>query len=662
MSDFLKRLSRDPYAPIDGASVVSVDERGNGYDYRGQLIAPAYVQPEQTWGETALGVATAPARLATALAGSLSPYGSKGWQVPPIINEGVDALTAVGDAYTGKMAPEDINSRALGMASFMMAGGGPALALERSLPQAGVSLGDKVMAKYLDWKHPDDPSALDKSSARLAWGYGADLNTNDVLQRYSPLETRAGELFGEPELSNLTKYQTELLNKLASDDAHYADLNRRSMETYGVGYEGLNREQTRHIRDGIEPPKPRPNFDVIDGGLYANSDSRPALLAGGQDQAEEGYADGGRVGDLPRPYSIARSMVGQREGRGNDLLNRFLNGDTAGMTSAEYAWCSRFVKQAAAKAGVDVSGATDMARSWLKVGQPVDKPAVGDVVVLSRGNPNSQYGHVGFYEGTDANGNVRILSGNHNNAVASGSYPASRVLGYRRLEGQPEAYDPATGQQGLKPLAMMDGVGREVPALPAPTPEPSQVADQPKPSFDFTKLASLFAEPEPAQAPQVNFTPIQAFQPQGSPIQASTPYRGTFAHGGQVRGLPDQSEPIHAGPLHSTVPGRTDHLPITVAAGSFVLPADIVSSLGEGNTNAGMEAVSEMFPLPPVRRADGGRVPIAAAGGEYVIAPETVAALGNGDMETGHELLDQFVRRTRAQNIQRLRALPGPEK
>lgn len=241
-------------------------------------------------------------------------------------------------------------------------------------------------------------------------------------------------------------------------------------------------------------------------------------------------------------------MVGQREGRGNDLLNRFLNGDTAGMTSAEYAWCSRFVKQAAAKAGVDVSKATDMARSWLKVGQPVDKPSVGDVVVLSRGNPNSQYGHVGFYEGTDANGNVRILSGNHNNAVASGSYPASRVLGYRRLDGQPEAYDPATGQQGLKPLAMMDGVGREVPALPAPTPEPStQVAEQSKSSFDFTKLASLFAEPEQARAPEVNFTPIQAFQSQGSPIQAPTPYRGTFADGGQVRGLPDQSEPIHAG-------------------------------------------------------------------------------------------------------------------
>lgn len=124
MSDFYARLIADPRKAIDAASVTRVDELGNGYDDFGQLIAPNYVAPEQTWGETALGVATAPARIATALAGSVSPYGAEGWQVPPIVNEGVDALTAVGDAYSGKMAPEDINSRALGMAGFMMGGGG----------------------------------------------------------------------------------------------------------------------------------------------------------------------------------------------------------------------------------------------------------------------------------------------------------------------------------------------------------------------------------------------------------------------------------------------------------------------------------------------------------------------------------------------------------
>jgi uncharacterized protein (TIGR02594 family) len=1001
MSDFLKKLSRDPFSPIDGASIVSVDELGNGYDYRGTLIAPKFEAPQQTWGETALGVATAPARMATALAGSLSPYGADGWQIPPIVHEGVNALTAVGDAYNYGMTYDEINSRALGMAGFMMGGGGLAARpaggtgmfagrLAKTADHEALARAERMAAEGADrnaiwnetgwfqgpdqkWRFEIDDSAAsfsppgstfaeiyDNASGFKSMGdvlshqnlYGAypdtadlglgiskgdvygsfggrgvnDLDIKGSSPRGEAMETllhegqhaiqategfaRGGNrsMFGPDEIaaerarvntpepndwsgigggygdapdtdvalglyerlagevearnvqtrmnmsadqrratppwetqdipdidqivrlySNASKegaipaiasaleqkgarpepsanaLSSELSGTgfyplsggaetgtyLAFDDipgnapspkqqqvrqmaaghqgrmrshpgqqapeglsskmggqeldssgtpigsfldrSHYprTGLNPihevhnwakvRSMARKAINgehvpgylYDGLNgngnliagthraaanelldilgygkRIKSANINDVLDEPEAyglsARNADRLrqaaedgdyrlideiwdqsrDTSLFSNSDSRPALLASALGQ-EEGYADGGSVG-LPSPYSIAKTMEGQREGRGNDLLNRFLNGDTAGMTSAEYAWCSRFVKKAAAQSGVDVSGATDMARSWLKVGQPVDDPDLGDVVVLSRGDPNSQYGHVGFYEGTNPDGSVRILSGNHNNAVASASYPSERVLGYRRLgEGQSEAYDPATGQYGMKPLAMVDGVGREPRPLPRPTSsQATEVADsqQSKPSFDLMKLASLFSEPDQAPAPQVQLTPIQAFQSQGAPIQAATPYRATFAHGGQVRGLPDGSEPIHAGPLHSTVPGRTDHLPITVAAGSFVLPADIVSSLGEGNTNAGMETVSQMFPLPPVRRADGGRVPIAAAGGEFVIAPETVAALGNGDLDVGHELLDQFVRRTRAQNIQRLRALPGPEK
>jgi hypothetical protein len=37
----------------------------------------------------------------------------------------------------------------------------------------------------------------------------------------------------------------------------------------------------------------------------------------------------------------------------------------------------------------------------------------------------------------------------------------------------------------------------------------------------------------------------------------------------------------------STVPGRTDRIPMRAAPGSYVLPADVVSGLGQGNTHAG---------------------------------------------------------------------------
>jgi hypothetical protein len=122
--NFLNRLARNPYAPIDGASVTRVDELGNGYDDWNNLIAPKFEQPQQTWGETALGVATAPARIATALAGSLSPYGQDGWQMPPIIDEGVNALLLWEMPITQGMSEDEMRNRALGMAGFMMGGGG----------------------------------------------------------------------------------------------------------------------------------------------------------------------------------------------------------------------------------------------------------------------------------------------------------------------------------------------------------------------------------------------------------------------------------------------------------------------------------------------------------------------------------------------------------
>ena len=143
--NFLQRLARNPYAPIDGASVTRVDELGNGYDDWNNLIAPKFEQPQQTWGETALGVATAPARMATALAGSLSPYGPDGWQLPPIIDEGVNALSAVGDAYNYGMDQDEINSRALGMAGFMMGGGGLA-----ARPAGGTGMFAGRLAKTAD--------------------------------------------------------------------------------------------------------------------------------------------------------------------------------------------------------------------------------------------------------------------------------------------------------------------------------------------------------------------------------------------------------------------------------------------------------------------------------------------------------------------------------
>ena len=138
---------------------------------------------------------------------------------------------------------------------------------------------------------------------------------------------------------------------------------------------------------------------------------------------------------------------------------------------------------------------------------------------------------------------------------------------------------------------------------------------------------------------------------------------------------------LHTGPIHSSVAGRTDHLPMHVPSGAYVLPADIVSALGEGNTMAGFKIAKNMFSqpsrtegtpyaesglpygVPEPHKAHGGAasgVPIVAAGGEHVIHPDDVRWLGNGSLDDGHRILDEFVKQFRLSTVKTLSKLPGP--
>lgn len=118
----------------------------------------------------------------------------------------------------------------------------------------------------------------------------------------------------------------------------------------------------------------------------------------------------------------------------------------------------------------------------------------------------------------------------------------------------------------------------------------------------------------------------------------------------------------HAGVFPSSIPGRTDKLPVTVGSGAYILPADVVSALGEGNTMAGVKALEGVIGSHKPKFASGGGVKIIAAGGEYAIPPEIVKKIGNGDMDNGHNVLDQFVTGVRKKNINTLKGLPGPAK
>lgn len=176
--------------------------------------------------------------------------------------------------------------------------------------------------------------------------------------------------------------------------------------------------------------------------------------------------------------------------------------------------------------------------------------------------------------------------------------------------------------------------------------------------------------------------------------------RRHYASGGGI------TEPVVTGPILGADPGRTDTRAVSVPAGSFVIPADVVSGIpsAQGNSLAGHSALAKLFnSLPllpdeapygsnspklargrtmpglmnvhhvmagsfdkskggPVRDGHSGHVPIMAADGEFVVSPEHVRRLGLGNLERGHAILDQFVDEARKRNIRDLKKLPGTVK
>lgn len=163
------------------------------------------------------------------------------------------------------------------------------------------------------------------------------------------------------------------------------------------------------------------------------------------------------------------------------------------------------------------------------------------------------------------------------------------------------------------------------------------------------------------------------------------------------------------GLVKSTGAGRTDVHSINVPSGSYVLPADVVSGLGEGNTLAGSSVIDRMMGTlpfgiqakkighgpgaprapagPPLSeehpygeteglpagegRARGGGakakpqpssvVPIIVAGGEHILYPQTIIQKF-GSLQKGHAVLDKFVLGARKKTIGDMKKLKPPKR
>lgn len=202
-----------------------------------------------------------------------------------------------------------------------------------------------------------------------------------------------------------------------------------------------------------------------------------------------------------------------------------------------------------------------------------------------------------------------------------------------------------------------------------------------KESFSRNVSAEMHAGKPQNQALAIAYRIKREGRAMGGPPPASWQVRQ------EARGL------THSGPILSAVAGRTDHHPMSVASGSYVLPSEHVASLGQGNTMSGMAVLSHMFGssgpygvgrnpaikagsgaprVPPVKTlasgggkeggAPGEPTKILAAGGEFVVPPSTVQMIGGGDIKHGHAILDAWVLANRKKHISTLKRLPGPAK
>ena len=216
-----------------------------------------------------------------------------------------------------------------------------------------------------------------------------------------------------------------------------------------------------------------------------------------------------------------------------------------------------------------------------------------------------------------------------------------------------KAGEPAPAPEVIKPTVDANGnlhhpkTGNfmSAPDKAAPKPKPTKAQKQPKP-----KAAAQ--DDVPLDKNGIPIKPPKEFDPDDPINRGRKAGGGVFSHAMSLARKYAKGGAV-VGALVGNTGGRADKLSTSVPAGSHVIPADVVSHYGEGNTLRGLDVMKKMFP-GGASRSNGGAVPVYLSDGEYVASPEAVAARG------GHDAIDRFILQSRQDHINTLANLPPP--
>ena len=251
-------------------------------------------------------------------------------------------------------------------------------------------------------------SALDASIAR---------NTRAVNEAQQPLiqteveaafdRRAAAALRYEKALGKLNQQQAIGAGKSASVDVPQADGSFRKQRLSGISNEQYRTELTR-----IRAER--------DAAIKAAADAERKGPSLGSQIATE------RSGEL---LTSAQRYRGLQERSDNGALQSLFKEAGLSVDPKMTAWCAAFVNAVLATNGLPGTASLG-ARSFLNYGTATDKPVAGDIVVAKRGT--GQQGHVGFYQGTDAKGNILVFGGNTGDKVGTQAIARKDILGFRR--------------------------------------------------------------------------------------------------------------------------------------------------------------------------------------------------------------------------------------
>ena len=257
-----------------------------------------------------------------------------------------------------------------------------------------------------------------------------------------------------------------------------------------------------------------------------------------------------------------------------------------------------------------------------------------------------------------------------------GKYPEKRAMGGPMM-GPGVAGPMGMPQSGMSPMGMAGGMPPGGMNMPPPSPQMPMntqgvAGGQPLPTTPRQLAVGGIAMPGVG-----GFNMAKEAHLNASPMEKA------------------EDRSVMHGPVLSAVSGRTDAHKTAVPSGSYVIPADVVSGRGQGNTLAGMNILQSMFKMGPYGTGAGGikpgrsmpgamkapkmqpmmakgggkqggpigaPVPVHLAGGELVVPPQNLMQTVHPNLKTAHNMMDKWVIMERKKLRKTLAKLPPPVK